>query len=504
MKKIIPVLFFIICLLGCASTNNVVNNKIVIPETEKTVLKDYNAPNPLLNTNVEGVFVLKQPYCDIEKYKNAREYRLYLLDKNTDKVLYIIENVVSNWQPSHNDGWGGRIVKDDFCCFTKDNVEYRIKGDIYAIEVHSYLEGIYLTEDGEDLLNPVIRDDIDEDIKKIEQGFVDYVLYPDLVERGFNIHKLDNMKIDGEMFEYIESFFRPNDEKGWLPLDNHHQLRIKDENGEWFYRNSSYKKKVIFTKEYGTKDELLEKGYVENETMFYYPSNGEKDWRVGEWSWFDYKGDWTSPSEYKNQKKSLSFVGEKLVKDDITHVETLETEKSFIIAFLHFEMGINDVELIEKDNLIIDMSYNTGGSNISRNIFVERVLKSNYKKIIIITNVAGSSGDHIVEQLSKDKRTIVIGKNTNGTVTASGHDYIIDISNINNKFYFKSMTNKYDNTSIMEGIGFIPNIWANNELDVFKNIWNITNDYEIKTKDYSRIIDHDNYKSYENNKSWNY
>ena len=503
MKNFIPVLFFIICLLGCASTNSVVNNKIVIPETEKTVLRDYNAPNPLLNTNVEGVFVLKQPYCDIEKYKNTKEYRLYLLDKNTDEVLYIIENVVINWQPSHNDGWGGRIVKDDFCCFTKDNVEYRIKGDIYAIEVHSYLEGIYLTEDGEDLLNPVIRDDIDEDIKKIEQGFVDYVLYPDLVERGFNIHKLDNMKIDGEMFEYIESFFRPNDEKGWLPLDNHHELHIKDENGKW-YQSPSYKKKVIFTKEYGTKDELLKKGYVENETMFYYPSNGEKDWRVGEWSWFDYKGDWNWSSGYRNQEKSLSFVGEKLVKDDITHVETLETEKSFIIAFLCFKPGINDVELVEKDNLIIDMSYNEGGSMNSRNTFVERVLKSNYKKIIVIANDAGSSGDVIVEQLSKDKRTIVIGKNTNGTVKVEGSEVFNKIDN-KYKFYFKSMSTKdSDDTSIMEGIGFIPDIWANNELDVFKNIWNITNDYEIKTNDYSRIIDHDNYKWNENNKSWNY
>ena len=355
---------------------------------------------------------------------------------------------------------------------------------------------------GEDLLHPVIRDDIDENVKKIEQALVDYVLYPELVERGFDVHQLDNMKIDGEMFEYIESFFRPNDEKGLLPLDNHHTLNIKDEDGKW-YHSPSYKKKVFFTKEYGTKDELLEKGYVENETMFYYPSNGEKDWRVGEWSWFDYKGDWNSLSGYRNQKKSLSFVGEKLVKDDITHVETLETEKSFIITFFHFETGINDVELIEKDNLIIDMSYNTGGSMNSRDVFVERVLKSNYKKIIVIANNAGSSGDDIVEQLSKDKRTIVIGKNTNGTVIAGGYDYKIDISNIDNKFYFKSKTNKY-NTSIMEGIGFIPNIWANNELDVFKNIWNITNDYEIKTKDYSRIIDHDNYKSYENNKSWNY
>ena len=52
---------------------------------------------------------------------------------------------------------------------------------------------------GEDILHPVIRDDIDEDIKKIEQALVGYVLYPELVERDFDVHRLDNMKIDGEM-----------------------------------------------------------------------------------------------------------------------------------------------------------------------------------------------------------------------------------------------------------------------------------------------------------------
>ena len=86
---------------------------------------------------------------------------------------------------------------------------------------------------GEDLLHPVIRDDIDEDVKKIELALVDYVFYPEMVERGFDVHQLDNMKIDGEMFEYIESFFRPNDEKGWVALDNHHVFSIKDKNGKW-------------------------------------------------------------------------------------------------------------------------------------------------------------------------------------------------------------------------------------------------------------------------------
>ena len=35
-------------------------------------------------------------------------------------------------------------------------------------------------------------------------------------------------------------------------------------------------------------------------------------------------------------------------------------------------------------------------------------------------------------------------------------------------------------TSIKEGVGIVPDIWAHTEFDVFKNIWNITQDYDIK------------------------
>ena len=221
---------------------------------------------------------------------------------------------------------------------------------------------------GEDLLHPVIRDDIDEDIKKIEQALVDYVLYPELVERGFDIHQLDNMKIDGEMFEYIESFFRPNDEKGWCALDNHHELNIKDENGKEF-RSQDYKRAVIFTNEYGTKDELLKKGYVENETMFYYPSNGEKDWRVGKWQWSYYGRDFSGNNKGKKILKYNApsrFLGTSREKMAFRNSKTLygeqgrqgrwfgivETKKSVIIDF-----DIVD-DYIEIDLLDIEKTFN--------------------------------------------------------------------------------------------------------------------------------------------------
>ena len=184
---------------------------------------------------------------------------------------------------------------------------------------------------------------------------VDYIFYPEMVERGFDVHQLDNMKIDGEMFEYIESFFRPNDEKGWLPLDNHHVFRIIDENGKWF-TGGSYHKRVLFSKEYGTKDELLEKGYVENETMFYYPSNGEKDWRVGKWSWFGWRGEWNV-----NRATECNFEGMKEISKDVF---VLETKKSYIVKLDgHIEKDgtFDKVSFPKKEYLIIDLLSAPGG-----------------------------------------------------------------------------------------------------------------------------------------------
>ena len=340
----------------------------------------------------------------------------------------------------------------------------------------------------EDLLHPVIRDDIDEDVKKIEQALVGYVLYPELVERGFDVHQLDNMKIDGEMFEYIESFFRPNIEKGWLPLDNHHVFSIKDENGKW-HQSSSYRKRVAFKNEYGTKDELLKKGYVENETMFYYPSNGEKDWRVGEWSWsfINYKGKliYRGPGKYNGTytEHANFFDGYKEVYRSTTDFfSILETKKSVVIDFNAVEDYINDVELPKKDYLIIDLSVGNGGSGSAASTFAKTVKNSKYKKIFIIMNDDRSASEYIISILSEDKRVIKIGLNTNGvlrTASSKGHHLSIE-----KKFYFTSgeidvAKNNSDLRNI-EGIGYLPDIWADNREDVIKNIISITSDNELK------------------------
>ena len=351
---------------------------------------------------------------------------------------------------------------------------------------------------GEDLLHPVIRDDIDEDIKKIEQALVDYIFYPEMVERGFDVHRLDNMKIDGEMFEYIESFFRPNDEKGWLPLDNHHVLRIIDENGKWF-TGSSYHKRVLFSKEYGTKDELLKKGYVENETMFYYPSNGEKDWRVGKWSWYDWLGEWNV-----NHTTECNFEGMKEIKAD--HLYVLETKKSYVIRYdAGVEKYINEniTSIPKKDYLIIDLLDGEGGQVNEALKFVETIKKSKVKKIIVLTDDTSSAGERLVLLLKDDKRVIYIGENTNGQLEGRNPESILKLFDKNEKIRFSIKLSTDDNILdipfLGEGIGCLPNIWAQNTLDIMKNLWRITEDYELKIKlSPTQIIDHDNYQKYKN------
>ena len=136
---------------------------------------------------------------------------------------------------------------------------------------------------------------------------------------------------------------------------------IKDENGKWF-DSSSYRKYVKFSNEYGTKDELLKKGYVENETIFYYPSNGEKDWRVGEWT-------------NSNNGAKLNFDGMKEINKGVS---ILATKKSYVIRFNdYFENNTFDkVSFQKKDYLIIDLLNAPGGWVNPTFAFAEKIKKS--------------------------------------------------------------------------------------------------------------------------------
>ena len=98
--------------------------------------------------------------------------------------------------------------------------------------------------------------------------------------------------------------------------------------------------------------------------------------------------------------------------------------------------------------------------------------------------------------MSKDKRAIKIGLNTNGvlrTASSKGHHLSIE-----RKFDFTSGDiDCGTDCKELEGIGFLPDIWANNILDVFINLWNLTGDYELKI-DLGQLgnVEYSNYSKY--------
>ena len=127
------------------------------------------------------------------------------------------------------------------------------------------------------------------------------------------------------------------------------------------------------------------------------------------------------------------------------------------------------------------MSCGNGGFVGAAQTFATTLKKSKYKKIIIITNEATSASEYLVKLLSDDQRVIKIGLNTDGryrvATSKNGHGLSIE-----EKFYFHSGDNDLvkPNDEFIEGIGFLPDIWANNMNDVLKNIWNITGDTDIQ------------------------
>lgn len=114
--------------------------------------------------------------------------------------------------------------------------------------------------------------------------------------------------------------------------------------------------------------------------------------------------------------------------------------------------------------------------------FAETVKNSKYKKIFIIINDDASAGEDIVEFLDTDKRVVKIGLNTNGALRTSslkGHHLSIE-----KKFYFNSgeidVAKNNNDLRNIEGIGYLPDIWADNKEDILKNVVSITGDTELK------------------------
>ena len=299
--------------------------------------------------------------------------------------------------------------------------------------------------------------------KELRAEFEKYELLPELKSRGFDLKKLDKIDDWEEMKNYLEQFFI--DENG-MPLDNH----------VWISSNYTDKAKVRsqmhidFSDEYGSKDELLNKGYKEDE-IFYYPYfNGEwheDGYRVGK----KYMGD-RIYMEDNNQHGGSYFVN---------------SENALLVGFDYFYNDQNETiyEEISKSNkeyLILDLSYNGGGSQSSYDDLVRAIKILKPKEIfIMISGVTVSMAEYCTSYLEKDSgiKITIIGYPTCGAYSActgerkniSFDDFELTIG-LGPKAY-------YNIPSLIEGIGITPDYYTENSFESLEVIKHLINDSEL-------------------------
>lgn len=193
----------------------------------------------------------------------------------------------------------------------------------------------------------------------------EYAGYDEMVERGFDVHELDYISTKEEFLEiYLKYYF---DEDGY-PLDIH--INMPGLSLPVALTTTS------FSNIYGTREELEAQGYTENETMFYFPCNGEKDWRVGKIGFN--KGYQTSnPSEWK--------------------YTYYETAKSIYYRLPSFSGNMGDIPFIEgiqeRENIIFDLRSNNGGHLTWANNFFKKLGWYTGKIIILYDNSSASAAE---------------------------------------------------------------------------------------------------------------
>lgn len=157
MKKFILILSMLALVLPGFSKSKT-KKKSVEPVTYKRpdlgkVLADGTEPNPLIETDLEGVFVF-HPYESMEnKINNGSMFAINIISNETNKVLWTIDQVVSFWQGMR--GWSGQVVEEDYTFVTADYLQFVVKADKYTVKPdipEGYVFG--------DMPNPLEKSDI--------------------------------------------------------------------------------------------------------------------------------------------------------------------------------------------------------------------------------------------------------------------------------------------------------------------------------------------------------
>lgn len=146
-KSILTLSILALILAGCSKSKNVekageesAETKVEKPSETVTykrpdlgkVLNDGTSPNPLIETELEGVFVVHPHPAQENNIINGEMYAVRIISNETNEVLWVIDQVVSNWQGMS--GWGGKVVPEDYTFITADYLQFVVKGDKYTVK----------------------------------------------------------------------------------------------------------------------------------------------------------------------------------------------------------------------------------------------------------------------------------------------------------------------------------------------------------------------------------
>ena len=325
------------------------------------------------------------------------------------------------------------------------------------------------------------KPDVKKENRRLEGVFLIFNKLEILQNEGFDLHKLDYVTKPEEIINYLQPFFLSK--KGY-PRDLHTNLSIKTKDYK-YYSIKQTSRYIVFNDEYGSKQQLAKKGYIENKTMFYYPYHDGKFWQG--------KNDWRSG------KMIMAMPNYQYQQTEYAHMY-YTTEKSVYFKFRNFPHPLNggpyieDAELQEminklsketgKENVIFDITKNTGGDSFTSQKISEAVKQSGIQNVYIVMDKgAFSCGDHFPLEsktwLFKDQKVTLVGYPTmGGTGSGDMEEYIINFPDF--EVTAAIATTFTQSETEHEGWGATPDIYADNLEDALGAIKTITGDNEIK------------------------
>ncbi len=325
------------------------------------------------------------------------------------------------------------------------------------------------------------KPDVKKENRRLEGVFIIFNKLEILQNEGFDLHKLAYVTKPEEIINYLQPFFLSK--KGY-PRDLHTNISIQTKD----YKYSSIKQTsryIVFNDEYGSKQQLAKKGYVENKTMFYYPYHDGKFWQ-GKNDWRSGKMIMAMPNyQYQQTEYALMYY---------------TTDKSVYFKFRNFPHPLNggpeieDAELQEminklsketgKENVIFDITKNTGGDGFTSQKISEAVKQSGIQNVYIVMDKgAFSCGDHFPLEsktwLFKDQKVTLVGYPTmGGTGSGDMEEYIINFPDF--EVTADIATTFTQSETEHEGWGATPDVYADNLDDALGAVITLTGDKDIK------------------------